>query len=496
MRHDGTRRTLLPRLVLSQTCEADSPEAIPRFILLDGNTIEYSYRPLSSLPLSERESRTSSYNHVPVVIDSDGRPWAHAAIHLIDIIESAGQPANGIDSAQPIATDLADYKRFLELTSLDYLNIPENKQKRPPYRYRAYLMAQVNAGEIKRTVARRRIGSVIAFYINLKNHKIIPQDAMIWDERDAYIDTPNRNGRRRIHVKTTDLAIAVPKNKEPAIAEHIIDGGKLRPLPYEEQVALFDLVIKSKNTEMKLIILVMMVSAGRLQTVLTLRTRDFLDAELTEMQDVRIPVGPHTNTDTKGDRNRVLHMPGWLYRLLRIYAMSERAAKRREKAGQSLQESYLFISNRGRPYFESKRDRSTYNPNNEAGQANKGAAVQNFFREQLVPVLQAKFGSRFTLRPHDLKATAGLNRWEGLMIQVEQNKISLNQARDRLKEFMWHVQSETTDRYLNFKSNQLMYFDIQSRFERYLSEQIETANNGDWSEDEKGKVQRSAGAGR
>ncbi|MEX3992728.1 hypothetical protein AB4Y35_18380 [Paraburkholderia sp. EG286A] len=481
--------------MLSQTCDADSPGAELRSVVVDGQAIKYFYRPLSSLPLSERESRTSSYNHVPVVVDSSGRPWSHAVIQLIDIIEEAGLPANGIDNAQPVATDLADFKRFLELASLDYLSIPDNKRKRPPYRYRAHLMAQINAGALQRSVARRRMANVIGFYRNLKSHKILPSDLEIWDENDVYIETEARDGTRyRRSVRTTDLSISAP-TKQPAISDHIVDGGKLRPLPAEEQIALLDEVVGSRNTEMILIVLILMIAAARIQTVLTLRARDFLDEKFAELLDVRIPAGPGTGVDTKANQKKVLHIPGSLYRLVQIYAMSDRAAKRRKKAGQSLDEAYLFLTNRGRPYFESRFDRSTYDPNTESGQANRGAAVQSFFRRQLLPKLRLKFGESFTLRPHDLKATGGLNKWEQLMELVALKRINLNQARDRLREFLWHSNFEVTDRYVNFKSNKEMFFDIQSRYETHLVALIETAINDGWSEDEE-TSRRSRRSGR
>ncbi|WP_131799804.1 integrase [Paraburkholderia ginsengiterrae] len=484
MRHDGTRRILLPQLILSETCAPGDFGAICRTVVLNGRTTKYSYRPISARPISERDSRTSSYNHVPTVVDGDGAPWEHAAISLLDIIESAGLPANGIDTSQANGTDLADFKRFLDTETIDYLTIPDVKRRRPPYLYRAHLISKVNAREMSRNVARRRMSSVINFYRRLQEREIISSEIEIWETSDKLIEFESHTGGRNFKiVKKTDLSISAPE-KSGLLDECIIDGGKLRPLPFEEQAVLLDVLLAGKNTEMTLIILFMLLSAARLQTVLTLPVDKFLDEGCSKLKDVRIPAGPGTGIDTKGDVNRNIHIPGWFYRQLRTYALSDRAAARREKGGRSLDDAYLFLSNRGKPYFESKLDRSTFDDAAEAGQAKKGAAVQAFIRKYLLPTLQEKFGAQFTLRPHDLKATAGLIKWEVLSKAIQLKKLNHNQARNQLREFMWHSSFETTDLYINYKHSREMFFDIQSRFENRLLGLMDMANHDDRSDDD------------
>lgn len=484
MRHDGTRRILLPGLVLSQTCTANCAGAIRRTVYLDGHTIEYFYRPLSAAPLSERDTRTSSYNHVPIVVDASGAPWAHASIYLVDIVEKAGLPSDGIDTAQPIGTDLADYKRFLDGESLDFQTFPDLKRRRPTYRYRAHLIAKIEAGELKRSVCRRRMSSVIGFYRWLKRRKLLAEDTNTWDEKDKLISFSTREGSRRLkHVKVTDVAIHAPV-KSPPTSEFIVDGGRLRPLPFDEQAALLDILLAHKNTEMRLIIMLMMLSGARTQTALTLRARDFLDELMPSQKEVRIPTGPGTGVDTKGNSaDHTLQLPAWFYVLVRTYALSERAASRRRKSGRPELDAYLFLTNRGKPYFESKADRSKFDPSVEAGQANKGAALQAFIRKYLLPALRKKLGKQFALRAHDLRATAGMNKNEQLMEAVRRGKLNLNQARDRLREFLWHANSATTDLYINYKHDREMFLDIQSRFESHLVQLMEKASGDGWEDD-------------
>jgi hypothetical protein len=69
---------------------------------------------------------------------------------------------------------------------------------------------------------------------------------------------------------TTDVGIKVAK-AEDALEDTIQDGGKLRPLPKDEQQWVMEALNALANPEMYLICLLMIATGARVQTATTLR---------------------------------------------------------------------------------------------------------------------------------------------------------------------------------------------------------------------------------
>jgi hypothetical protein len=478
-RQAGPKRILLPSLVLGEVCNEDDDGAIERIVILPSEEFRYFFRPSSALPLAERDTRTSSFNHFAAVIDESGAPWGEAVAYLAHIVDSAGMPATGIDNARPIASDLADFARFSKDNNFDFREFPAFEQARPTYRYRTHLDGLVRRGLVKASVARRRLLSMIGMYDWLIKNKLLAPAYPPWEESEIKVGVESRGGSR-VYVKrrVTDLRIRFVRSTSP-YTDHIADGGDLRPLPVSEQKVLLEVLAESDNIEARLLHVLMLVTCARTQTALTLRMRHFVNPVDPNLDEVRIPAGPGTGIDTKGSKSKVsLFVPGWLYQRICIYANSPRAKARRARAKVSLDDSYLFLTNRGSPYYESVKDRSIFDPNKESGSAQQGQPLRQFIHDWMMPRMRQRLGANYRYRAQDLRATGGLNMTAVQLELVKANMKTLAQARDFVRNRMWHEHGETTDRYLGFQHLREHFFGIQRTYEEHMETLMRRAANG------------------
>jgi len=254
-------------------------------------------------------------------------------------------------------------------------------------------------------------------------------------------------------VTTTDLAVRVPKQDDPYDGA-ILDGGRLRPLPQNEQEWLVEALSAAGNTEMTLIHLMGLMTGARLQSICTMKVRHVLAFDEEQAGAVRLPIGPGTGIDTKGDKQMTLHIAAPLYRALNIYANSERARRRRLKAGSDDPNQYLFLSKRGAPYYASKMERRTFDPENKRRYDFDGGAVGTFIRTVIKPYIQETYGIRkFEFKFHDTRATFGMNLTDAHLARVEAGQTTLAEVREYVKTMMGHESAATTDLYLKFRHN-------------------------------------------
>jgi hypothetical protein len=380
-------------------------------------------------------------------------PWAEACLWLLDRAQAKPQ---GVHSLGPVAQDLAAYRTFLDALALEWDDFSAvEKYARPTYLFRNHLHSQVNAGELKKSTASRRMSTVISFYrflMRTSRMQFSPENPP-WVDRDVSIEYRDTKGFRQVaSVKTTDISIKENKRQD-AMAETIDDGGKLRPLPVAEQKALVSALKDLGNSEYSLMHYTALLTGAREMTVLTLRVRDVLPplAKIPQWPH-KIRCGPGTGIDTKGDVSGVyLSVPIELYELLHAYAVSERARQRRAKTerGEDPQ-NYLFLTRRGQPYYESKEDRNAMRSVTTPLRRStlSGRPLRKFIAESVIPHVQKKF-PKFKYRFHDLRATFGIN-WVDYQMREAGPNFGKHYvwARDQLKKLMWHKSPLTTDRYL------------------------------------------------
>lgn len=455
------RKILLPQLTLTEVVSELEAGAMEVCIsTADGASGAYFRRP----KLVQTESRRADgqpelvqfqTNLFPVILDFSGCPWAEANLYLMSRVEQDTSPV--MTTYASLADDLVAYRQFLDEHNIDWLTFPAQKLSRPTYRFKANLKLAVAARELASGTARRRLGTVIRFYRWIMDEeKVLKPEHTPWKDSDRYLEFRNEQGFSFLKkVRTTDLAISAPKQIDPYDGR-LDDGGKLRPLPLCEQEWLLDALISIGNTEMTLIHLFGLLTGARIQTILTLQVRHALIEEGSISGDeLRLPVGFGTGIDTKNDKRHVLHIPTWFYQMLRTYAKSERAKKRRERAvGGDFEGQYLFLSIRGTPFFQSKADLSSFNASNTLRHQKTGQAVRQFITEKVLPHIREKYEvPNFHYQFHDTRATAGMNWTDHQLKLVEQNACTLKEAREFVKVRMGHASAAVTDRYLQYRRN-------------------------------------------
>lgn len=376
-----------------------------------------------------------------------------------------------------IAGDLAAFRQFIDEYKIDWTTFEKNKLRRPTYRYNAYLELAIDAQEIAATTARRRMGSVVAFYRWLQHEGVLSPEHPPWKESDRFVEFSGAQGARVTkRVKTTDLSIKVPKAADPYTME-IDDGGKLRPLPEDEQRWVLEALLARGNTELTLIHLLALLTGARIQTVLTFRVGHVLpQVDSTAQAEVRIPIGRGTGIDTKDDKRMVLHVPVRLYAALARYAQSKRALTRRMRAkGGDTVHQYLFLSARGAPLYEDKASAAEYDDENTLRHEKAGQGVRQLMTDYIIPHVRAHHNPQFKYRFHDLRASFGMNLTDEQLKLVAEGKITLHQAREFVKSRMGHESAATTDLYLQYRGKLTFIRQVNDGYGDHLDDLVAKA---------------------
>lgn len=483
------RKIVLPVLELTRVCDANAEGAIKQVIsATDVSPERIYYTHPKSLIANEGQQKFDwvdySYNLFPVVLDRDGRPWDAAMAYLFWKID--GRALANMSTFHCIADDLACYLDFCQDPEhkIDYTDFPQNKLKRPTYRYHGHLKRQVFAEKIAVTTASRRMGSVIGFYRWLQTEGRLVTAHPTWNEKDVYLSFKDARGfSKTMTVQTTDVSVKVPKNEDP-YSNTIDDGGKLRPLNEAEQLWLFEALVSLGNPEMLLIHAFMVYTGARIQTALTLKVKHARRTTVSGKEEMRLKIGSGTGIDSKYDKQMILHIPVWLYEKMRVYSHSDRAILRRERAeGGDTEDQYLFLTQQGSPYYESKSTSTVFNSSINIRHQKRGQTVRAFVTDRIIPWVQSRYEKDWHYRMHDLRATYGMNLTDIQLELVKAGKITLSMAREFVRARMGHKSSATTDLYLNFRRHQEMIYAAVDRHEDHLKELIERAWNGRFGDD-------------
>lgn len=475
------RTAILPVCTITEVCEKDDPRAIQQVIhKMDGISadIPYFIRPV----LAPDETRGFNYNLFPVVLDHNAVPWDIASIYILSRLQATEYPEMATFAG--IADDLGAYKEFLdEKSDIDFTDFPQNKLKRPTYRYNGFLKQKLFAGEVEPSTVKRRMSSVVAFYRWLIQEGILSPANDPWQEREYLASFKTAEGFKMSKaVKSTDLAIKAPVKDVPHEGT-ILDGGRLRPLPQTEQLWVLEALSHLGNTELTLIHLIALLTGARIQTVLTLRVSHVLRNYPASVTKVSITCGPGYGVDTKNDVVGVLQVPQQLYNLLHAYAKSARSQNRRAKApGGDTESQYLFLTQQGTPYYQAKIERMQFNPDLRIRHQKKGQTVRQFITDHVIPYVQTHHDPNFHYRFHDLRASFGMNETDRQLDLVEQGKIKLSDARRHVQKLLWHASSATTDLYLDYRRQMEMVWAAVDGYEAHIATLIEAAKAGGFNE--------------
>ena len=483
-------RTLsLPALELCVTCDLSDSDAESVNLEVNGEQYVYARKLLTSPFSKTRHRELYRWNSFPAVINSDGSPWLDANLYLLEDAESV--EASDLKTLQSKALNLAAFKRFLDEYGIDYLSTPKRKPERPTYAFRDSLQDQVDLGEISQSTARGRISHIKNFYTWLvyRDKYHLPTSDYLWKAKDIQVFYKDSQGfAHGKQAQTSDLKIKASRSTHGLHAAVddgrdlrpvIEDGGKLKPLVTSEQDAMVDALLETANTLWTLVFLLALFTGARKQTILTLQVKH-VSAKLPEtIELVRIPVGPGTGIDTKGNKNSTILVPRWLYERLRIYCYSDVATERRDRAGDDSEEQYLFLSNRAKPFYESKAKAKKFDPKATGSSKPRGTSLNQFMNEKLLPLMREKLEKpQFRFQFHDLRATCGMNALEEQMIKVGKGEKTLTEALRFVQKLLDHVHLSTTERYLNYRHEYEEVRSLQKQHEGYLKEITDKAMSG------------------
>ena len=107
-----------------------------------------------------------------------------------------------------------------------------------------------------------------------------------------------------------------------------------------------------------------------------------------------------------------------------------------------------------------------------------GQPVRQFLKEHVIPYVREHHDKHFYYRPHDLRASFGMNMVELLMELVQAGTITLHRARMTVKDLLWHESFATTDLYLNYHSQMDAIYEAVNSYGNQLQEWIEQAMKG------------------
>jgi integrase len=460
----STRRVILPTFSVTEI--AEEPDSTTTTIpLVDGSY--YHVRPKfidgeSSRVDGKPRWVRAQFDRFPIVIKGTGEPWDEANVWILSQLE--GKPYPNIDTFIGMAEDISAYWKYLEDNSYDWMHFPSFKLRRPTYRYSAHLKGQIQLGEIAPTTAKRRMSRVVNFYRWLMQQKFFNPENSPWVEGEVYVPITDAHGDRLdIKITTTDVGIKVTKENDP-FDETIPDGGKLRPLPQQEQEWLFEALNALNHPEITLAHMVALSTGARIQTVLTMKLRHF-STEINGEQAIRIPIGPGTGIDTKGNYKMTLQVPAWLYKELYTYGVSERARKRRLKAvGGDYLGQYIFLSSHSVPYYTNRE----YEDDRVRRHSKKGQSVRQYIKTYIIPYIKNKRCSTFNYQFHDLRATFGMNLVDACADGINDGKFTYTEVLNMLAGRLGHKSMIITERYLKYRGRIKLANTAQDNWEENL----------------------------
>jgi integrase len=315
------------------------------------------------------------------------------------------------------------------------------------------------------------MSAIVGFYEYLINIEGVEFKFPLWESGITSVSYHDSYGfQQSKQVKTKDVSRVVATSNPDLFDDAIVDGGRLHPLPQEQQIALVKALKTIGNTEMTLGFLIALTTGARIQTVFTLRKKHFEKVIKDDENEAKIKVGYGTDCDTKFNKLHTLILPSWLYQKVKIYLNSPRYKKREEKATHIFEEQnkqYIFLTNRGAPFYAAFDDpyRHLYK------EVPNGATIRQFIFNSLKKQLQID-GFAFNFSFHDLRATFGMNLLDKLMPLVDAKELKLSHALIHIKERLGHSSLSTTEKYLNFRERHKIKEQAQDNYERYLESLI------------------------
>jgi integrase len=416
---------------------------------------------------------------LPTVIGADGMPWDLACYYLTDItVQQASDPA----SIQKYAVHLSEFYDFCVGNAIDPCLDTASKRKKPIVRFRERLLASVRDGEVTDKTANNKIGNVVRFYRWLIDDYDYAFKYPPFNSESLLISFGKASGNiGHKLVRSHDARIKItPKSHLPS-EKVIIDDGRLRPLPPDEQEVLLNTIGAHKNTEMWLIFIFALTTGARIQSILTLRHKHFR-ADTDPDSSVPLPIGRGTSVDSKYSKRQTLIIPSFIQQKIAVYSHSERSKKRFDKycelrnikpSEEAMEECYLFLSNRGHPFYDGKSELYKADSSQVRSNLRSGDAVRKFIKQHLLPPMKKVFGPNYHFQFHDLRATFGMNLVDACNKLVDEKEMAASEVLPFVQSRMNHSDSKTTEGYIKYRENNEQVERIIEEYQNTLMDRID-----------------------
>ena len=398
-----------------------------------------------------------------IILQPDGTPWVEGNLYLF--WRAKQYPKLAAETLGAEAANLAEFKNVMLDHNLDHLDFSGREFERPTYRFKANFKLAVARSERGAEGVNNKIRAVIRYYRWRMRYRNFTPAKPPWKETIAHISRLDRHGFTRTReVITTDLTF--PKNKDES-SDFIYDGGKLRPLHKSEQDAVVKALLLVSNIEMLLLFILALFSGMRIQTVLTIRVGNIVEASADDTGTYSISAGQGSLVDTKYGKKQSIQVPGWVHHRLFTYHQSDRYQSRKARAlKRDESEQYVFLSRTGKPMYVSHLDKDKYKSHE------KGSAVRKFIRDTLTPRLKAD-DHHFTFSFHDLRASFGMNLVDERRDLLAQGKIGYLELIDYVAKRLHHSSRKTTMSYLDYRRVNEMVHEADSDYQMHIMSLVE-----------------------
>lgn len=399
-----------------------------------------------------------------IILQPNGTPWVEGNLYLF--CRAKQYPKLSAETLGAEAANLTEFMNVMFDHNLDHLDFRGREFERPTYRFKAHFKLAVARSERGAEGVNNKIRAVIRYYRwRIKYRNFIPAKPP-WKEKIIHISRIDRHGFTRTReVITTDLTF--PKNKDES-SDFIYDGGKLRPLHKFEQDAVIKTLLLISNIEMLLLFILALFSGMRIQTALTIRVDNVIEATADDTGTYPISAGQGFLIDTKYGKKQSIQVPGWVHHRLFTYLQSGRYQSRKAKAlERDENEQYVFLSKTGKPLYISHLDKKKYKSHE------KGSAVRKFIRDTLTPQLKAD-GHHFTFNFHDLRASFGMNLVDERRELLTQGKIGYLELIDYVAKRLHHSNRQTTMSYLDYRRVNEMVHEADTDYQRHIMSLVES----------------------
>jgi hypothetical protein len=400
-----------------------------------------------------------------IILQPDGTPWVDGNLFLLWRAKQYPKLSDATLGSE--AANLRDFMNVMLNHDQDHLDFKGREFERPTYIFKAHFKLSIARKETGADGVNNKTRTVIRYYRWRMRHRNFIPAKPAWKETTIHVSRLDRHGViRSREVITTDLTFST--NKEES-SDFIYDGGKLRPLNKFEQDAVVETLLLASNVEMLLAFILSLFSGMRIQTILTIRIGNVIEASANDVATYPIYAGEGYLVDTKYGKRQNIQVPGWVHHRLFTYLHSERYQSRKKQAlERDESDQYVFLSRTGKPLYVSALDKDKYKSHE------KGSAVRKFISDTMLPLLETR-GHKFTFSFHDLRASFGMNLVEERKELLAQGKIGYLELIDYVAKRLHHSNRKTTLGYLDYRRINELVHEADSDYQKHIISLLENS---------------------